>query len=315
MKNAVWTACLLCLSGCAQVMAPAPGADATSHDASAAPLWRQATSASTDMQRWHVDGVHLSYQDTGGDKPVVLCLHAIGHGAGDYVAVVAALRERYRLIVLDWPGQGRSDAMAITPDVNQYALLVARLVSHLSLGRVHIIGNSVGAGAALLYASQHPAQVRSLVVSNPAGLDQGGVLGRIFTWWMAKRFDRASSNPAAFASWFNDYYNEVLPMPAAASQRAKVVAAGHEVAPLLAAAWRGFAQPQNDLRGLMAGLHVPVLVAWAERDKVVSWSRNRAGIAALPNHRVEFFAAGHTPFLEQPEHYLRVLTPFLASAD
>jgi pimeloyl-ACP methyl ester carboxylesterase len=56
----------------------------------------------------------LSFQDTGAvneatAKPVIVCLHAIGHGSGDYAEVVKRLRARYRLIVLDWLGQGRSE--------------------------------------------------------------------------------------------------------------------------------------------------------------------------------------------------------------
>jgi pimeloyl-ACP methyl ester carboxylesterase len=64
----------------------------------------------------------------------------------------------------------------------------------------------------------------------------------------------------------------------------------------------------------MPGLRAPVLITWAQRDDVVRWSRNREAIARIPNHRVEFFDAGHTPMLEQPEQFLRVVEPFLAQA-
>jgi len=138
------------------------------------------------------------------------------------------------------------------------------------------------------------------------------MLGSIFTWWMARRFVRAASDPAAFQAWFASYYDDVLPMPHAANQRERIVASGLEVAPLLAQAWRGFSRPENDLRSRMPGLRVPVLITWAQRDAVVRWSRNREAIGGIPNHRVEFLEAGHTPMLEQPEHFLRTVEPFLA---
>lgn len=259
---------------------------------------RQAVSAKSDLKTWRVDGAALRYQDTGGDKPVIICLHAIGHASGDYAAVVASLRDKYRVIALDWPGQGRSDAMAVAPEVSQYAELLHRFVGELAIYRFDLMGNSVGGGVALLYASRHPAQVRSVVFANPAGLDSGGMLGSIFTWWMARRFDRAASDPAAFQAWFSGYYNDVLPMPQAASQRARIVASGLEVAPLLALVWRGFSRPENELRSRMSSLRTPLLINWAQRDDVVRWSRNRAAISVIPNHRVEFLDAGHTPMLE-----------------
>lgn len=303
--------CMLGLPGCMSMIEPSPVGRTVQDNGSE---MRQAVSANTDLKTWRVDGAALSYQDSGGDKPVVICLHAIGHASGDYAAVVAGLRGQYRVIALDWPGQGRSEAMAVAPQVSQYAELLRRFVGELALDRFDLIGNSVGGGAALLFASTHPDRVRSVVAANPAGLDSGGMLGSIFTWWMARRFVRAAIDPATFQAWFASYYNDVLPMPQAANQRERIVASGLEVAPLLAQAWRGFSLPENDLRSRMSSLRTPVLITWAQRDDVVRWSRNRHAISAIPNHRVEFLDAGHTPMLEQPDHFMRIVEPFLAQA-
>jgi pimeloyl-ACP methyl ester carboxylesterase len=311
IKVARMLCCVLGLPACMSMSEPSPEGHTVQGKGSE---MRQAVSAQTDLRTWWVDGAALRYQDTGGDKPVIICLHAIGHASGDYAAVVASLRSKYRVIALDWPGQGRSDAMAVAPEVSRYAELLHRFVGELAIDRFDLIGNSVGGGAALLYASSHPEQVRSVVIANPAGLDSGGILGGIFTWWMAQRFDSAASAPAAFQAWFARYYDDVLPMPLAENQRARIVASGLEVAPLLALAWRGFSRPENDLRSRMSGLRAPVLLTWAQRDVVVRWSRNRDAISVIPNHRVEFLDAGHTPMLEQPEHFLRIVEPFLAQA-
>jgi pimeloyl-ACP methyl ester carboxylesterase len=187
IKVARMLCCVLGLPACMSMSEPSPEGHTVQGKGSE---MRQAVSAQTDLRTWWVDGAALRYQDTGGDKPVIICLHAIGHASGDYAAVVASLRSKYRVIALDWPGQGRSDAMAVAPEVSRYAELLHRFVGELAIDRFDLIGNSVGGGAALLYASRHPAQVRSVVVANPAGLDSGGMLGSIFTWWMARRFDR-----------------------------------------------------------------------------------------------------------------------------
>lgn len=295
----------------AQSVGPGTGITAAT---STAGFNRASLSADVDLREVQIDGRRLVYQDTGGeDLPVIVCLHAIGHGSGDYAALVAALRDRYRIIALDWPGHGRSEQSDLAPGTASYAALLARFTEQLGLTRYAVVGNSVGGGAALAHAVDHAPKVSAVIVSNPAGLDEGGLMGRLFTWWMSRRFERARTDPSAFQSWFARYVEAVLPREPAALQRSRIVASGQEIAPLLAVAWRGFSRPENDIRAAMPGLRVPVLVAWAQRDDVVRWSRNRVAIETIPRRQIVFFDAGHTPVLETPNEYLAAVQPFLES--
>jgi hypothetical protein len=55
-----------------------------------------------------LDGISISYTDSGGSGPVVICLHAIGHGARDFEDLSRRLSPQYRVIALDFPNQGNS---------------------------------------------------------------------------------------------------------------------------------------------------------------------------------------------------------------
>ncbi|MFY7913974.1 MAG: alpha/beta fold hydrolase [Rubrivivax sp.] len=278
-------------------------------------LLRHRVSASRDLRAWRHAGLDLSYLDTGGaDLPVLVCLHAIGHGSGDFEAMAEAMRSRYRIVAPDWPGQGRSGLAPWAPGVQAYASVLHHFVDALELPRLALVGNSVGGGAALRYAARHPQRVRAVVVANPAGLDEGGFLGRMVTRWMSRRFAAADRDPEAFQQWFARYYGQVLTGEAAGAQRQRIVASGLEIAPLLAQAWHGFAEPENDIRSDLPGLQMPVLVTWARQDRLVRWSRNRQAIELIPRRQVEFFDAGHTPFLEEPARFVSLVEPFLASA-
>ncbi|HVH05242.1 MAG TPA: alpha/beta hydrolase, partial [Myxococcota bacterium] len=107
------------------------------------------------------------------------------------------------------------------------------------------------------------------------------------------------------------YYRLVLPGPTARAHRERIVAAGRASAPRLVEAWRSFGRADADLRALAAQLRCPVLVAWAERDRVIQLARNRPAIERIPGARLELFPAGHAAFLECPDAFARTLAAFL----
>src|SRR5215468_10075683 len=132
---------------------------------------RAAVGASPPWSEHTVDGVRLAYDDSGAGAPIV-CLHAIGHGAGDFSRLRTRLGRRQRVIALDWPGQGRSGSDSAPPSAVRYAELLAGLLDTLGLERAVLIGNSIGGAAAIRYAATHPGRVRGLVIENAGGLDR-----------------------------------------------------------------------------------------------------------------------------------------------
>jgi pimeloyl-ACP methyl ester carboxylesterase len=128
---------------------------------------------------------------------------------------------------------------------------------------------------------------------------------------MRQRFVRAQSDPQMFMTWFERYYEKVLPTAEAKEQRSRIVASGIEIAPILSRAWSNFAKPENDIRRELRTLTMPVFVAWAKQDKLVQWARNREAISKIPMYQIIFFEAGHTPFSEQPDQFMSALELFL----
>jgi pimeloyl-ACP methyl ester carboxylesterase len=105
----------------------------------------------------------------------------------------------------------------------------------------------------------------------------------------------------------------VLPLPAVAAQRARIVASVDEIVPILADAWAGFAAPDADLRPLAPTIACPVLFTWAVRDRFIQLRRNLPAIRSFPHGRVVEFHAGHAPQLETPDEFEAEVATFLAS--
>lgn len=273
---------------------------------------RAAVGVRPPWQTITIDGVRLAYSDDG-TGPAIVCLHAIGHGAGDFTRLRERLRSRYRVVALDWPGQGHSGDDHVPASAPHYTELLDGLLTSIDASPVVIVGNSIGGTVAVRLAAEHPTRVRALILANPGRLDRTDFLTALFTRAMARFFTAGARGAWWYPRAFAAYYRMILVTPAAAEQRARIVAAGRDVAPILAQAWRSFGMPGAEIGPLAPQVRCPVLFTWAKRDRINQLSRARRAIGQFPNARLELFDAGHSPFLETPEEFDAALDRFLTT--
>ena len=110
-----------------------------------------------------------------GEGPPLVLLHGGGPGASglaNFTRNTAALAERFRLIVPDLPGYGRSTKRLDRNDLfGDLAAAILGLMDALGLGRAHLLGNSLGGACALRLALEAPERVDRLVLLGPGGID------------------------------------------------------------------------------------------------------------------------------------------------
>lgn len=259
-----------------------------------------------------IDGVRLGLDDDGAGDPLV-CLHAIGHDARDFGGVRARWRDRHRVIALDWPGQGRSLHDDRPATATRYAELLDGVLDALRVESCVVLGNSIGGAAAITHAARHPERVRGLVLENPGGLAPvDDHLARTALAGMARFFAAGARGAVWFRPAFAFYYRLVLQRRAARDARARIVGRAYELAPVLEQAWRGFAEPEADLRHLAPRIGCPVLFAWATRDQFVTLTRSLPAIRTFPDATLVRFSAGHAAHLETPAAFEAALEEFLA---
>jgi pimeloyl-ACP methyl ester carboxylesterase len=263
-----------------------------------------------------IDGVRLAIAREGSGPPV-LCLHAIGHGARDYETFSALTRRRYEIIRLDWPGQGRSDPDQEPATSTRYAALIRGVVDALRLEPPIIIGCSIGGAAAIRYASENP--VVGLVLANSGGLIEVTKSTQRACLLFSRIFAAGSRGAWWYKAAFAQFYRSVLPSPAALDQRKRIAKSAYEIAPVLAEAWRGFADAAQDHRSLAIALDVPVLFAWAMQDWINPFTAAEPTIRRMKRAQVAKFQGGHAAFLERPEQFAatfdRFATEILAARD
>lgn len=111
--------------------------------------------------------------EAGQGAPVVL-LHGGGAGAtgvSNYSRNVDALAQRFRVIVPDMPGYGRSSKGIDPADpFGDLGMFVRGLLDQMDIPKAHLVGNSYGGAAALRCALDRPDKVDRLVLMGPGGI-------------------------------------------------------------------------------------------------------------------------------------------------
>ena len=105
--------------------------------------------------------------DVQGEGPLVVCLPGMGDLRSVYRHTVAALvAAGFRVATMDLRGHGDSDATFVSYDDVAAGSDALALIDHLG-GPAVVIGNSMGAGAAVWAAAEAPAKIAGLALVGP----------------------------------------------------------------------------------------------------------------------------------------------------
>jgi pimeloyl-ACP methyl ester carboxylesterase len=112
-----------------------------------------------------VNGVTLSYEQSGDDGPPLVLVHGSWGDRASWNTVVSAFAQRFRVVVFDRRGHGKSERAAgsIEDDADD----LAALIEELDLAPAHVAGISFGGSISLKLAARRPEVFRSLAAQEP----------------------------------------------------------------------------------------------------------------------------------------------------
>ena len=260
------------------------------------------------MPTLDVDGSPLHYLDEGAGLPVLL-FHAYPLSAEQFAPQVRALSGRFRFILPDARGFGRSAAPAegAATEMGRMARDGLAVLDALGVDRAVVGGVSMGGYAALALLREDAGRVAGLVLSDTqAGADDA-----------AGKERREAQAREALAQGLDPVVAAMLPKLVAAAPDSPV---GREVERLMrtasprgvAAALRGMAL-RTDSKDLLARYAGPALFVVGEKDGVTPVEKARAMADLVAGSTLEVVpGAGHLPNLEAPERFNAVLSAFLS---
>jgi pimeloyl-ACP methyl ester carboxylesterase len=284
------------------------------------------TAAAEDQLREIVLHGHRVFFRSAGSGPALVLVHGITSTSATWANVLPYLAERFTVIAPDLLGHGESAKPRGDYSLGAYASGIRDLLLALGHDRATFVGHSLGGGVAMQLAYQFPEHCERLALVSSGGL------GREINALL-----RAASLPGS-----------ELVLPLLVDDR--VVGVGRLAGRLLGriglrvhtdvgevlrghaslsdgearAAFLHTLRPIVDVRGqrvdatdrLYLAESIPFLIVWGERDPIIPADHGRAAHELVAGSRLEVFpGAGHSPHLDDPLLFVRVLGDFIDTTE
>ena len=265
-----------------------------------------------------VDGRRVHYLDVG-DGPPVLLVHGLASAWSVWYQTLPAVSEHYRVIAVDLPGFGRSDAFGRDVELTDYVDVLIGLLDGLGIEQVRLVGHSLGGVIGQHFAATHPTRTAALVlVATGLRLARGQrlmlralVAGlEVMSWGPRPLFGAAASVATATPGLRRLLLGPLVHDPdvvprALAADMMNGACRYPGTSAALGAGLRAVAQDGSGPIGC------PTLIVAGDRDRVVPPAPQEDLAAAIPGARLEIMAdVAHHPMFEQPEVFNALLFDF-----
>ena len=243
------------------------------------------------------------------DAPVVSFIHGLGLCRQMWAAHLANIGP-FRVLTYDLFGHGQSAPLPGDATLSIFARQLCDILDHLSIGRSHVIGFSIGGMINRRFALDHPDRLKSLVILN-APHDRGAEAQKQVEIRARSVRDQGpmATMDAALERWFTPEFLE-----------------GSQDLPNLVRHWRMSADPESyaqaawvlahGVRDLIAPsppIAAPTLIMTCENDSGSTPEMSRKIAVEIAGARLRIVPAlKHLGLLEHPPAFTNPIRDFLS---
>lgn len=274
-------------------------------------------SAKREFRDVTVGEVRIRAVEAGqGNGPPLLLIHGFIVSHEEWDDVIDELAQKFHVIAPDLPGFG--DSAKPSPSRYEYgfdafAESMADLIAGFSLGRVHVMGHSLGGAVAMKLAARHPELVDKLILVDPLSfpfprsfktkLPLYPIIGPfIFKQLYGRGLFRAYFRDDVFKKGVPlnlprlDSLYDKFNSPAARESAYATLRAMLDTRTLVA---------------LLGRVQAKTLIIWGREDKIFPVAFATKLARQLPDARLEVMDTGHSPAEESPEAFVGHVLEFL----
>lgn len=263
-----------------------------------------------------LDGHRTHFIEKGEGEPVIL-LHGFFYDSHMWADNIDDLAQHFRVYALDLWGSGYSTREPLDYGYPLYARQLELFMDHLGIARASLVGQSMGAGTAIAFATRHRHRVERLLLVAAAGLPNPMPwlarflnLPRVGEFMLGLKTD-AIRRGALTGAFIHDR-RRITPAYFEDVTRAHKIAGSLEAG--LAVTRAGFFDTLSDDIARLGALHVPTQLVWGRNDLAIAPQLGEAMQRMLPGSRLDVLEdAGHVPNFEQAKAFNRLALDFLST--
>jgi len=263
-----------------------------------------------------LDGLKIHYHEAGKGEAVVL-LHGGGPGAAswsNFRGNIGELSKKYRVIMMDQPGFGKSDrALYEGERIGAFAArALSKLLKHLGIDKAHLIGNSMGGHVSMKFAIDYPERTGKLILMAPAVqvtfVTPAPSEGSKHLFGYYRGTGASPEKMRAFLSTL--VYDQAMVTDELVQQRYEISAEPKTVE------WtkKMFSNPGRfeELWRELDKIPQKTLLLWGRDDRVTPLERALFMVQSLPNAELHVVSkCGHWVMIEHPQLFNRLCLEFL----
>jgi pimeloyl-ACP methyl ester carboxylesterase len=249
-----------------------------------------------------IAGVALRLKRAGKDAPVLVLHHEIG--APDRLPFHDALAGGSAVLAPSHPGYDGSERPEWLRSARDIAVIYQRLLAHLGLGPVAVVGLGFGGWIAAEMATMAPRAVRRLVLVGAMGIkpERGEIADQALLSYI-DYVRRGFADQDAFDRLFG---------AEPPTRQLEQWDLNREMT--FRIAWKPYMYNPT-LPHLLGGLATPSLIVWGREDRIVPLECGERYAKSLAQARLEVVeGAGHLVDMEKPRELAALVTNFLREA-
>jgi 3-oxoadipate enol-lactonase len=258
-----------------------------------------------------VNGVDTHYELHGkSGAPWLAFSHSLACDLRMWDAQVEALKDRFRILVYDTRGHGKSSAPAGAYTLEMMADDLRALLSHLDIQRLHFVGLSMGGMIGQTFALKYSGIFSSLTLADTTSRYPAEAA----PLWQERirTVESKGMQPlvqATLERWFTEPFRKNHP------DKVRKIAESILATPVAGYAGCCAAIPKIDVTARLKEIECRALVICGEQDAGTPPAMARQIHENLPGSRLALIPqAAHLANLEQPEAFNRVLSDFLTKS-
>ncbi|MFW0792217.1 alpha/beta hydrolase [Gordonia sp. CPCC 205515] len=279
-----------------------------------------------------IHGYRRAYR-IAGSGPALLLIHGIGDNSSTWNEIIPMLAQHYTVIAPDLLGHGKSDKPRADYSVPAFANGMRDLLVVLGISKVTVVGHSLGGGIAMQFCYQFPRFAERLILVAAGGVTRDvnpalrlvsmpvahEILNLLRVPGVMPSLTLAARTLAA-APHLPGLPSAVSPKRMLNDHEDLMRVLGDLTDPTASAAFLRTLRAVVDWRGQVVTMmdrcylteRLPVLLVWGDHDTVIPYHHALLAHSAIPHSELETFGgAGHFPFHDDPERFVRIVADFM----